>query len=57
MTPWQDNPAMIYICLIGNGIGRQRSPFSERAAAGRAPICLGLIGQHSVALAADSFHT
>jgi predicted glycoside hydrolase/deacetylase ChbG (UPF0249 family) len=57
MPPWQNNAAMIH--LDGHSSRRiftQIRPFNQRASTGGAPVRLRGLGQHCMALAANSFH-
>jgi hypothetical protein len=59
MAAGQDDAAMVN---FGGGFGglsrgREAGPFDQGAAAGWTPVCPGFLGEHSSALAANSFHT
>lgn len=55
MTARQHNAAIIHFHCVGRPFGEVLA-FDERASAGRAPVGLRGLGQHGVALGADSFH-
>jgi hypothetical protein len=57
MAAWQYDAAMIYLGRRGFGhFGNLILPRNQRAAAGRAPVGDGLLGQNGMALGADPFH-
>jgi len=55
MTPWQHDATMIHLNCMGQPF-RQAFALDQRASAGRAPVRLRGLGQHRMALAADSLH-
>jgi hypothetical protein len=60
MTAGQDDAAMINHLRWGQcwrDLGRESSPFAQRATAGGTPICHRLFGEYRVALVANTFHT
>jgi hypothetical protein len=60
MTAGQDNAAMIDHLRWGQRwkiLGRESSPFDQRATAGGTPVGHSLFVEDCVAVAADAFHT
>ena len=58
MAAWQHDAAMVHFggksgWLVESGDVR---PLNQRPATGGAPVGLGLLRQHGVALGADAFH-
>jgi hypothetical protein len=59
MAAGQDDAAMVNFRGGFGGLteGREACPLDQGAAAGWTPVCLGFLGEHGPALAANSFHT
>src|SRR5580700_5335399 len=56
VPPRQHNAAMIDLYCVGQSFGKALA-FNKRASASGAPVCPRGLGQHSMTLAANSFHT
>ena len=59
VTPWQDDSAMVDLGGGPGGVveGGHAGTLNQCSSAGRTPVGFGFWTQHSVAVAASTFHT